>query len=140
MIYLLLEADFRLAKQLIREIMDLGYEAVWSQHPEDAQRLLQQETFDLVVLALSAREPLALETLAWLRAHRQKLPVLVLLEDAHPADRSVVLGAGAHAYLIKPFPPHAFREQVRTLLRQFSGRRDTAEEPPDQARGVTDSM
>lgn len=140
MIYLLLETDFRLAKQLIREIMDLGYEAVWSQHPEDAQRLLQLETFDLVVLALSARDPLALETLSWLRKHRQKMPVMVLLEDAHPADRTVVLGAGAHAYLIKPFPPHAFRDQVHTLLQRFSGRRDAPGEPPDQARGVTNSI
>lgn len=116
MIYLLLETDLRLATKLMREIMQLGYEAVWSQRHEDARRLLNNESMDLVVLALTPRDVTALQMLSWLHENRRGIPVLALLDGKQPAELNLALETGASACVVKPFGPEAFRSQTRSLL------------------------
>jgi DNA-binding response OmpR family regulator len=126
MIYLLLEADYSLARRLIREIMQLGYEAVWTQHPEDAQRLLRQQPFDLVILSLPVIDQLAQDMLVSLREEGRKTPFAVLLENERPQDRALVLRLGAAICLGKPLAPWSLRNHLRSIIQNIP-RRESAE-------------
>lgn len=116
MIYLLLEADYSLARRLIREIMQLGVEAVWTQHAEDAQLLLKQQHFDLVILSLHSIDDLARQILSELGHRDRKIPFVVLLEQMGSEDRRLVLGLGAAACLSKPLAPWALSRHLRVAM------------------------
>lgn len=133
MIYLLLEADYGLARRLIREIMQLGYDAVWTQHPEDAQRLLQQQPFDLVILSLSAVDPLAQQILISLGNQGLKTPFVVLLANERPEDRALVLRLGAAACLSKPLAPWSLRGRLRGIIQGIRKREKPESTPFQQA-------
>ena len=95
-----------------------GWEITAAATGLEAEKLLQEDPFDLVVLDWMLPGRNGLELLAHLRAHGRQTPVLMLTARARIDDRVAGLEKGADDYLAKPF---AFAELVarcRALLRR----------------------
>jgi two-component system, chemotaxis family, chemotaxis protein CheY len=71
-----------------------------------------------VVLDLNMPDMHGLDVLRFLRANSQyrALPVIVLTTRGDDSSRDAALGAGASAYLTKPFSPTGLATEVRHLL------------------------
>ena len=93
-----------------------------------AKTLLEQETFDAVLLDIMLPDVDGYEVLRHVRAmpSLDELPVVMLTSKASRQDREKAQSMGANAYVIKPFGPH---DLVRTL-RGLIARRGAAASPP----------
>ena len=71
-----------------------------------------------VVLDLNMPDMHGLDVLRFVRSHQQyrALPVLVLTTRGDEGSRDAALGAGASAYMTKPFSPTALASRVEQLL------------------------
>jgi DNA-binding response OmpR family regulator len=87
---------------------------------EDAQSLIGEASFDLVILDLVLPKIDGLEVLKHIRSRKPSLPVLVLSGRARVEDRVKGLDLGADDYLTKPFSFSELSARVRALLRRGS--------------------
>jgi len=74
--------------------------------------------FDLVVLDLNMPDVGGIEVIEFVRSqdHLRTLPILVVTTRGDEATRARVLGAGANAFLAKPFAPPQILDEVRRLI------------------------
>jgi two-component system chemotaxis response regulator CheY len=89
----------------------------------EAIEKLTLRRFSLMVLDLNMPDIGGLEVLEFVRAQDtlRELPILVVTSRGDDASRERALGAGASAFMNKPFQPDAILAQVRVLLPQLSG-------------------
>jgi DNA-binding response OmpR family regulator len=87
---------------------------------EDAQSLVGEASFDLVILDLLLPKIDGWEVLKHIRTQKPSLPVLVLSGRARVEDRVKGLDLGADDYLTKPFSFSELSARVRALLRRSS--------------------
>jgi DNA-binding response OmpR family regulator len=85
---------------------------------EDAQSLVGNASFDLVILDLVLPKVDGLEVLKHIRAQQTSLPVLILSGRARVEDRVKGLDLGADDYMTKPFSFAELSARVRALLRR----------------------
>jgi DNA-binding response OmpR family regulator len=85
---------------------------------EDAQSLVGEASFDLVILDLVLPKIDGLEVLKHIRSRKPSLPVLILSGRARVEDRVKGLDLGADDYLTKPFSFSELSARVRALLRR----------------------
>jgi two-component system response regulator QseB len=120
---LLVEDDKALAQGIRTALRGEGYTLDWLVDGLDAQRALNDETFDLVLLDLGLPRRDGLDLLRTLRASpRPDVPVLVLTARDATQDRIQGLDAGADDYLVKPFDVDELKARIRALLRRSQGR------------------
>ena len=91
---------------------------------EDAQSLVGEATFDLVILDLVLPKIDGWEVLKHIRTQKPSLPVLILSGRAEVEDRVKGLDLGADDYLAKPFSFSELSARVRALLRRSPNRLD----------------
>jgi DNA-binding response OmpR family regulator len=89
---------------------------------KQAQSLLGEAGFDLVILDLMLPKISGYQVLSGIRSQRSSLPVLVLSGHASMEDRVKVLDLGADDYLAKPFSFSELSARVRALLRRSADR------------------
>lgn len=79
--------------------------------------------FSLVVLDLNMPDINGFEVIEFVRAQDtlRELPILIVTTRGDDGSRARALGAGASAFLAKPFSPEEILAEVRALLQ--SGRR-----------------
>jgi DNA-binding response OmpR family regulator len=85
---------------------------------EDAQTLVGEANFDLVILDLVLPKIDGLEVLKHIRSRKPSPPVLILSGRARVEDRVKGLDLGADDYLTKPFSFSELSARVRALLRR----------------------
>jgi len=85
---------------------------------EDAQSLVGEANFDLVVLDLVLPKIDGLDVLKHIRIRKPSLPVLILSGRARVEDRVKGLDLGADDYLTKPFSFSELSARVRALMRR----------------------
>jgi DNA-binding response OmpR family regulator len=115
---LIAEDDAKTAAAIRSGLLAEGYEAHIAPSGDTAFRLLQQESFDLVLLdwMLPGRDGISI-----LRAIRNKgaePPVLLLTARDTVEDRVLGLDSGADDYLVKPFAFAELLARLRVLLRR----------------------
>ena len=86
---------------------------------EEALRLLDGRTFDLVVLDVSMPGIDGLEVCRQLRKRGDRIPVLMLTARDAVDERVAGLEAGADDYLIKPFALKELVARLRALVRRL---------------------
>jgi two-component system, OmpR family, alkaline phosphatase synthesis response regulator PhoP len=98
---------------------------------EQALKLLQRETPNLVILDLMLPGLSGMELCKLLkqRSETAKLPILMLTAKAGEADRIVGLEMGADDYLAKPFSPREMVARVRAILRRSEAKPATEAMP-----------
>jgi two-component system OmpR family response regulator len=115
---LLVEDDPVLADGLGRALRAAGYSVDCTHDGLQADRILQQPEFALVVLDLGLPGMDGVEVLQRLRRRGARLPVLLLTARDTVEDRVLGLDAGADDYLRKPFAMSELLARVRALLRR----------------------
>jgi OmpR-family two-component system manganese-sensing response regulator len=83
-----------------------------------AQRLVEANAYDLLILDWMLPELSGLELCRWLRSRGDETPVLFLTAKDTLDDRVGGLDAGADDYLVKPFELRELLARVRALLRR----------------------
>jgi DNA-binding response OmpR family regulator len=89
---------------------------------EQAQSLVDETDFDLVILDLVLPKLDGFEVLSHIRTQKPSLPVMILSGRAAVEDRVKGLDLGACDYLAKPFSFSELSARVRALLRRSPDR------------------
>ena len=86
----------------------------------EAIEQLALASIDAMVLDLNMPDMHGLEVVQFVRTHQayRTLPIVVLTTRSDDASREQVLGAGASAYLTKPFDPAELAACVSELLKK----------------------
>ncbi len=115
---LIVEDDPLLGPGLKMGLTQAGYAADWVGDAASAERMLHQETYDLILLDLGLPGRDGLAFLRDLRRAERRLPVLILTARDSIANRVEGLDAGADDYLVKPFDLDELGARVRALARR----------------------
>jgi DNA-binding response OmpR family regulator len=119
---LLIEDDARLAAMVSDYLGEAGFRMSGTASGAEAQRLVQREAFDAVILDLMLPDMDGLDLCRRIRAE-SNIPVLMLTARGDPLDRVVGLELGADDYLPKPFEPRELLARLRAILRRGAGAR-----------------
>ncbi len=122
---LVVEDDTALA-DLIRYNLDTeGYRVAVAPTGEEAELLIAEESFDLVVLDWRLPGISGIELCRRIRRRdgTQTLPVLMLTAMGEEADRVRGLSTGADDYVVKPFSVPELMARVKALLRRAAPQR-----------------
>lgn len=122
---LLVEDEDRIASFVTRGLASEGHAVERAATGRDAIGLVQDETYDLVLLDLLLPDSNGRQVLRTLRAQDQSTPVLVLSALGEVEDKVELLDAGANDYLTKPFALAELTARIRALTRQDQERSDT---------------
>ncbi len=121
---LVIEDEPKVARALEEGLVAEHYEVGLAHSGEEGFFLLNEQTFDLVVLDLMLPGRDGLEVLRTMRERGLEMPVLILTARDAVEDRVAGLDAGADDYLVKPFAFPELLARIRALLRR--GRPDQA--------------
>jgi CheY-like chemotaxis protein len=94
-----------------------GHRILEAEDGRAAWRVLAAERADLVILDVLMPGPSGLEVCRAIRADPQiaATPVIILTAGGGPGDEDDALGAGASAFVAKPFRPSALLDLVTAL-------------------------
>ena len=115
---LIVEDDPALANGLTRSLEQSGYAIDCCSNGEDANRMLMDDIYDLVILDLGLPRLDGTEVLRRLRQRGGKTSVLVLTARDAIEDRVNGLDLGADDYMTKPFNLDELEARVRALIRR----------------------
>ncbi|MBU8897343.1 DNA-binding response regulator [Corallococcus sp. H22C18031201] len=119
---LVVEDEVRVRAFLERGLGEEGFQVRACSTGDEAQELLREGRFDLVLLDWMIPGLSGLDLLLALRARQDITPVLMLTARDAVADRIAALNAGADDYLVKPFSFEELLARIRAILRRVSGR------------------
>ncbi|HET7765348.1 MAG TPA: response regulator transcription factor [Burkholderiales bacterium] len=115
---LVVEDDTVLAAALTRALNQAAYTVDLVEDGEEANRVLDANAYDLVVLDIALPKLDGMAVLRRLRDRRSQVPVLILTARDTLEDRVAGLDLGADDYLTKPFDLPEFEARVRALIRR----------------------
>jgi DNA-binding response OmpR family regulator len=117
---LIVEDDLDLSEMLNAYFKAQGYEVMAATWGEDAVRMAQEFTFDLVMLDIRLPDIDGYEVARRLRGNRrtQHVPVIFLTEKRDRVDKLTGLELGVVDYITKPFDIQELRLRVRNTLRR----------------------
>ena len=119
---LIVEDETKVARALGDGLVSEGYDVRIASSGEEGFFVLNDESFDLVLLDLMLPHRDGLSILAALRKRGVQTPVLVLTAKDTIEDRVLGLDCGADDYLVKPFAFAELLARIRALFRR--GRMD----------------
>ncbi|HVV57218.1 MAG TPA: response regulator transcription factor [Gaiellaceae bacterium] len=114
-----------------------GYTVVQAADGEEALRLFDPRTVDLVVLDIMLPKLDGLEVCKRLRAS-SAVPIIMLTARDDELDKVIGLELGADDYITKPFSIREFRSRVRALLRRAKAPRLGEEAAGDERLDLGD--
>jgi two-component system OmpR family response regulator len=115
---LIVEDDAVLANGLVRTFAQANYAVDHVTDGAQADLMLQESVYDLVILDLGLPKMDGMEVLKKLRQHGNKVAVLILTARDAIESRVKGLDLGADDYLIKPFNLDELEARVRALIRR----------------------
>lgn len=115
---LLVEDDFILKDGLERSFTKSGYAVDVIADGDSANKLLNYQEYDVIVLDLGLPKLDGFEVLKRLRARGNNTPVLILTALDDTQNRVKGLDLGADDYLAKPFELAELEARVRALIRR----------------------
>ena len=115
---LLVEDELHIARGIVFNLEQEGYEVVHVEQGEAALASFDRSPFDLVILDLMLPDIGGLEVCRGLRRRDQQVPILMLTAMDKERDRVKGLTEGADDYLTKPFSLSEFLLRVQGMLRR----------------------
>jgi CheY-like chemotaxis protein/HPt (histidine-containing phosphotransfer) domain-containing protein len=108
-------------KYILRLLSRWGHEAVIAENGLTALRILQQETFDLVLMDVQMPEMDGLEATAAIRkmerdGQSEPIPIIAMTAHAMKGDRERCIEAGMDDYVSKPISSDALLKAIQRLL------------------------
>ena len=121
---LIVEDEEHLADGLKYNLEAEGYEAVIANDGDKALDVLEEQSFDAVILDVMLPTVDGFEVAATMRARGDYTPVLMLTARGRPEDVLLGFEAGTDDYLAKPFELSIFLARLNGLLRRTRWQRD----------------
>jgi len=122
---LVVEDDSAIAEVVRYNVVAEGYRATVAATGEEAEMLLAEDRFDMIVLdwMLPALSGIELCRRLRRREDTQTVPVLMLTARGEEGDRVRGLAIGADDYVVKPFSVPELMARVKALLRRAAPNR-----------------
>jgi two-component system, OmpR family, phosphate regulon response regulator PhoB len=122
---LLVEDEASLAELIRYNLVSQGFRVAIAPSGEEAELMVAEETFDLVVLDWMLPGLSGLELCRRLRqrAATRTIPILMLTARGEETDRVRGLATGADDYVVKPFSMPEILARVKALLRRAAPER-----------------
>lgn len=124
---LIVEDEEKLSRVLQLELQYENYETKIADNGVDALELMQDETWDLVLLDIMIPRLSGLEVLRRLRKTDEETPVILLTARDQVHDKVSGLDLGANDYVTKPFQIEELLARIRAHLRKPKVKELTAE-------------
>jgi two-component system response regulator TctD len=118
---LVVEDTEDLADAIVRRLKKLGYAVDWAADGDQAEELLRQEGYQLVLLDIMLPGVDGQALLERLRRRRDATPVLVMTARSQVDVRIDLLDHGADDFIVKPFDLRELEARCRALLRRSHG-------------------
>ena len=122
---LVVEDDAAIAELLRYNLTAERHEVTMATSAEDAQLLLAEHSYDLMILDWMLPELSGIELCRRLRLRRETkaLPILMLTARSEESDSIRGLSTGADDYVVKPFSVAELMARVKALLRRAAPER-----------------
>ena len=120
---LVTEDERELADALARGLCKQGYAVDTAYDGQEALRLVEVNSYDVVVLDLNLPEVDGMEVCRRLRATGSSAGILMVTARSGLDDRVNGLDQGADDYMVKPFHFPEFLARIRAILRREGERR-----------------
>lgn len=117
---LMIEDDFMIAESSKTLLQLHDYQVEWVNNGLDALKLLQQQSFDVVLLDLGLPMMDGMQVLVKIRQSFPSLPVLIISARDQVQNRVDGLNQGADDYLVKPYEFVELLARMQALLRRSS--------------------
>ncbi|TCB38153.1 response regulator transcription factor [Acinetobacter sp. ANC 4910] len=115
---LMIEDDFMIAESSKTLLKLHDFQVEWVNNGLDALKLLQQQSFDVVLLDLGLPMMDGMQVLAKIRQSFPSLPVLIISARDQVQNRVDGLNQGADDYLVKPYEFVELLARIQALLRR----------------------
>ncbi len=120
---IVVDDDQKLRDLLRRYLHEQGFEVLTAEGGMAMDRLLQQQSPDLIVLDLMMPGEDGLSIARRLRA-QSDVPIIILSAKGEEVDRIVGLEVGADDYLPKPFNPRELLARIHSVLSRVEKQQD----------------
>jgi len=114
----ILDDDNRLRALLTTFLEKQGFIITGTENARTAERLLESEHYDALILDLMLPDDDGLSVCQRLRAKNCDIPIIMLTAKGDDVDRIVGLEVGADDYLPKPFNPRELVARIKAVLRR----------------------
>ncbi|KMV34760.1 response regulator [Franconibacter pulveris 1160] len=131
---LIVEDDLPLQESMEQAFVAEGDQPVCAASAAEADILVQQHVYGLIILDLSLPDRDGIALLAQWRRSGVRSPVLILTEQGALAERVYGLDAGADDYLTKPFEHDELWGRVQSILRRYPAQTETVTQPALSSR------
>lgn len=120
---LLVEDNETIVMGLSYSLEQEGFEIVSSKTRKDAEKILESETINLVLLDVTLPDGNGFDICKYVK---QKLDIPVIFLTAQDEETSVVVGLdlGADDYVIKPFRTRELISRINSVLRRYGKKED----------------
>jgi DNA-binding response OmpR family regulator len=112
---LIVDDEIRFANMLAKRLQLRGCDCRVCYNGKEALRLVNQETFFLILLDLHLPDIYGVEVLAKIKEIDPAVPVIVLTGHGNEKDRQACLSLGAYAFLHKPLGIDDFISMLNTI-------------------------
>ena len=110
--------DAKLRDLLNRYLTEQQFEVTLAADSASLNRLMQRESFDLIILDQMLPGEDGLSIIRRLRAANDRTPIIMLTAKGDDVDRTIGLEMGADDYMQKPFNPRELVARVHAVLRR----------------------
>ena len=110
--------DAKLRDLLNRYLTEQQFEVTLAADSASLNRLMQRESFDLIILDQMLPGEDGLSIIRRLRAANDRTPIIMLTAKGDDVDRITGLEMGADDYMQKPFNPRELVARVHAVLRR----------------------
>ena len=115
---LMIEDDSEIAELLHKYLKRFDMFLENFEEPYDALDVLEQKTFDIVILDLTLPDIDGLE-LCKIISEKHHLPIIISSARSDVKDKVIGLEMGADDYLSKPYSPRELVARINSVLRRF---------------------
>jgi two-component system phosphate regulon response regulator OmpR len=115
---LVVDDDAKLRELLHRYLTEQQFEVALAGDATAMNRLMQRESYDLIILDQMLPGEDGLSIIRRLRAASDRTPIIMLTAKGDDVDRIVWLEVGADDYLAKPFNPRELVARIQAVLRR----------------------
>ena len=115
---LIVDDDPEIRTLLTRYLSGEGFNARAVENGVAMRRLMERESFDVLILDVMLPGEDGLSLCAKLRAEGYYLPIMMLTAKGQDIDRIIGIELGADDYLAKPFNPRELYARIKSLLRR----------------------
>ena len=114
---LIVEDEKAIADLIMMNLMRVGYQCDYASDGDKAANMLEQESYDLVLLDIMLPKVNGYELMEYIEP--MHIPVIFITAKGSIRDRVKGLHMGADDYLVKPFAIDELLARVESVLRRY---------------------